>query len=50
MTTINQDQWAQFLEGATQREIRQMAEYAIDHLQSEQEKQTLLEYIEESVS
>lgn len=33
MTTVNQNAWAQYLEDATQKEIRQMAEFAIDHLE-----------------
>lgn len=33
MTTPAQNQWAQYLEDATQKEIRQMAEYAIDHIE-----------------
>lgn len=32
MTTPQQNAWARYLEDASQREIRQMAEYAIDHL------------------
>lgn len=36
MTTVNQNAWAQYLEEATQNEIRQMAEYAIDHLEKDE--------------
>lgn len=49
MTTANQNQWAQMLEGATAREIRQMAEYAIDHINSVSALRTLSDYLNESI-
>ena len=48
MTTVNQNQWAQMLEGATAREIRQMAEYAIDHIDGKDELKSLLTYASEA--
>ena len=45
MTTPAQNQWAQYLEGATGKEIRQMAEYAIDHIDSRDELMSLQLYI-----
>ena len=45
MTTPAQNQWAQYLEQTTQKEIRQMAEYAIDHIESMDELMFLQYYI-----
>jgi hypothetical protein len=45
MTTQNQDQWAQYLEDATQKEIMQMAEYAIDHIEKRDELAELQFYL-----
>ena len=45
MTTPAQNQWSQYLEGATAKEIRQMAEYAIDHINSRDELMSLRMYI-----
>jgi hypothetical protein len=45
MTTQQQNQFAQYLESATQKEIKQMAEYAIDHLDKPDDLLDLLVYI-----
>lgn len=49
MTTANQNSWAQYLEGASQTEIRQMAEYAIDHISNRNELKELKEYLAMSI-
>lgn len=45
MTTEQQNQWAQLLESASQREIRQMAEYAIDHIEDARELKSIKAYL-----
>lgn len=50
MTTPAQNQWAQYLETATPREIRQMAEYAIDHIGNKTELMELEFYVKLSLS
>lgn len=45
MTTPAQNQWAQYLESATQKEIREMAEYAIDHIEKLDQLSELQLYI-----
>jgi hypothetical protein len=45
MTTPSQNQWAQYLEIATQKEIREMAEYAIDHIEKLDELSELKLYV-----
>lgn len=45
MTTASQNQWAQYLEQASEKEIRQMAEYAIDHIDSVDELAELKLYL-----
>jgi hypothetical protein len=47
VTTENQDAWAQYLEGASPREIQQMAEYAIDHIDSLHDATVLKAYLDE---
>lgn len=47
MTTDSQNKWAQLLEDASQREIRQMAEYAVDHIGDESELKVLKAYLSE---
>ena len=47
MTTEAQNAWAQHLEGATQREIRQMAEWAIEHIDDPKEVATLRDQVDE---
>ena len=46
MTTEKQNQWAMLLEDASQREIRQMAEWAIEHISDAQEAQALREQVD----
>ena len=45
MTTETRNVWASLLEDASQREIRQMAEYAIDHLENTEVAKQLAQYI-----
>ena len=45
MTTEQQNRWAQLLESASQREVRQMAEYAIDHIEDVAELKSLKAYL-----
>lgn len=45
MTTDAQNQWAALLETASQREVRQMAEYAVDHLDEASEANALKAYL-----
>jgi hypothetical protein len=49
MTTDNQNRWAQYLENASPREIRQMAEYAIDHIDDKEELSTLQIYLVKTI-
>ena len=50
MTTKSQNHWAQYLEDATQKEIRQMAEYAIDHITSNEQLISLRKYLDISIA
>jgi len=50
MTTEAQNQWAQHLEDATQKEIRQMAEYAIYHITSTEQLVSLREYLDIAIA
>lgn len=45
MTTKQQDQWAVYLETATPKEVRQMAEYAIDHIEDVTQLRILAAYL-----
>ena len=50
MITEARNHWAQYLEEATQKEIRQMAEYAIDHLENADDLAKLSEYLDISIA
>lgn len=50
MTTETQNQWASMLEDASQRETRQMAEYAIDHIEDMSEARALQAYLREHMA
>lgn len=47
MTTKAQNFWAQHLEDATQKEIREMAQYAMDHIEDEKEIRLFKKYVDE---
>lgn len=49
MTTESQNAWAQYIESASQTEIRQMAEYAIDHINNKNELKELKGYLAMSI-
>lgn len=47
MTTEVQNEWAQALESASQTEIRQMAEWAIEHIEDAAEVRKLKAAVDE---
>ena len=50
MTTKQQNQWAVYLETATPKEVRQMAEYAIDHIDDVTQLRLLAAYLVLAIS